>query len=99
MTRDDIMRMAREAGIVWDNHTVVGSEENLLEHFAALVAAWERDQAEAEWRYLMVEVRKVGEQALEALENPWNAGPEGVANAITALRAKLNGRAFVRGDL
>ena len=43
MNRDDIIRMAREAGIVWDDHTVVGSRENLLERFANLVAAAERD--------------------------------------------------------
>ena len=82
MTRDDMIR----------------SFAHCLDRFAAEVAAAERDQAEAEWRYLMVEVRKVGEQALEALENPLGAGPEGVANAITALRATLNGRAFVRGE-
>ena len=28
-------------------------------------------------------------QALEALENPWSAGPEGVADAIDALRAAI----------
>jgi hypothetical protein len=28
-------------------------------------------------------------QALEALENPWSAGPEGVADAIIALRAAI----------
>jgi hypothetical protein len=28
-------------------------------------------------------------QALEALENPWSAGPQGVANAITAIRTAL----------
>lgn len=37
MNRDDIIRMAREAGIVWNDHTVVGSSENLLERFATLV--------------------------------------------------------------
>ena len=43
MNRDDIIRMAREAGIVWGDHTVVGGQENLLEAFAALVAAHERE--------------------------------------------------------
>jgi uncharacterized protein YcaQ len=38
MNRDDIIMMAREAGIVWADHTVVGSRENLLEHFANLIA-------------------------------------------------------------
>ena len=27
--------------------------------------------------------------ALEALENPWNAGPDGIADAITAIKAAL----------
>jgi hypothetical protein len=44
MTRDDIIRMAREVGIVFANHTAVGSEENLLQNFAALVAAAEREK-------------------------------------------------------
>lgn len=43
MTRDDIIRMAREVGIVFADHTAVGSEENLLQNFAALVAAAERE--------------------------------------------------------
>jgi hypothetical protein len=43
MNREDIIRMAREAGIVWGDHTVVGSRENLLERFANLVAAAERE--------------------------------------------------------
>ena len=43
MNREDMIRMAREAGIVWGDHTVVGSQENLLEAFAALVAAHERE--------------------------------------------------------
>ena len=37
----------------------------------------------------MTDLRTAAQQALEALENPWAAGPEGVANAITALRAAL----------
>jgi hypothetical protein len=43
MNQDDMIRMAREAGIVLGDHTVVGSQENLLEAFAALVAAHERE--------------------------------------------------------
>jgi len=42
MTRDDIIRMAREADIDWHKHW--DDEENRLERFAALVAAAERDQ-------------------------------------------------------
>ena len=35
---------------------------------------------------MSIEAMKI---ALEALENPWSAGPEGVADAITALKAAL----------
>jgi hypothetical protein len=66
MNRDDIIRMAREAGIVWDDHTVVGSRENLLERFAALVAAAEREacaKAAAVFGELVTHViRERGEQ-------------------------------------
>ena len=41
MTRDDIIHMAREAGIDWHKHW--DDEENRLERFAALVAAAERE--------------------------------------------------------
>jgi len=37
----------------------------------------------------MTDLRTAAQQALVALENPWAVGPEGVANAITALRAAL----------
>ena len=37
----------------------------------------------------MTTLRTAAQQALEALENPWAVGPEGVANAITTLRAAL----------
>ena len=44
MTRDDIIRMAREAGWNWPEvHTT--SIEDRLERFAALVAAAERERA------------------------------------------------------
>ena len=43
MNREDVIRMAREVGIVFANHTAVGSEENLLQNFANLVAAAERE--------------------------------------------------------
>ena len=35
------------------------------------------------------ELRKAAEMALEVLENPWKAKPEGVADAIQALRQAL----------
>lgn len=37
----------------------------------------------------MTTLRKAAQHALEALRNPWAAGPEGVADAITALRQAL----------
>ncbi len=41
MTRDDIIRMAREAGDDWDS--TLPSDKEFLERFAALVAAAERE--------------------------------------------------------
>ena len=32
--------------------------------------------------------------ALEALQNPWKAGPDGVANAITAIKTALEANEF-----
>lgn len=43
MTRDDIIRMAREAGIYPANHETI----SMLERFAALVAAAEREARQA----------------------------------------------------
>lgn len=37
----------------------------------------------------MTDLRKAAEMALDALENPWKAKPEGVADAIQALRQAL----------
>ena len=42
MTRDDIKRMAREAGMFWLDYGSSDGDANMLEHFAALVAAAER---------------------------------------------------------
>jgi predicted TIM-barrel fold metal-dependent hydrolase len=48
MTRDDIIRLAREAGIVdWSLHGRLESKEEALERFAALVAAAEREKVAA----------------------------------------------------
>lgn len=44
MTRDEIIYMAREAGLVdWTLHNRLESKEEVLERFAALVAAAERE--------------------------------------------------------
>jgi hypothetical protein len=92
MTRDDITRMAREAGLhlpYWDEGqdpkkdpprwTMVSPLPPLLERFASLVV--ERDEA------LM-------RQALEALESlfSWQADPDRgqrCSNAVVALRTRL----------
>ena len=42
MTQDDIIRMAREAGIDWHSHWN-DDESNRLERFASLVVAAERE--------------------------------------------------------
>ncbi len=42
MTRDDIIRMAREAGDDWDS--TLPSDKEFLERFAALVTAAEREE-------------------------------------------------------
>ena len=43
MTRDDIARMAREAGMFWFDYGSNDGDANMLEKFAALVAAHERE--------------------------------------------------------
>ena len=37
----------------------------------------------------MTDLREAAKLALEALENPWNAGPNGVADAIAALKRAI----------
>ncbi len=43
MTRDDIIRMAREAGLIKDWMVLRNEDSNALARFAALVAAAERE--------------------------------------------------------
>lgn len=49
MTRDDIIRLAREAGMPFNKYGLIGCEccdfdaDEILERFAALVAAHERE--------------------------------------------------------
>ena len=70
MTRDDIIRLAREAGIVdWSLHGRLESKEEALERFAALVAAAEREACA---------------KIAETYEPRCDACPSGVANAIRA---------------
>lgn len=42
MNREEIIKMAREAGIGWAG--ALGGMDDFLEHFAALVAAHEREE-------------------------------------------------------
>lgn len=108
MTRDDIIRMAREAGIYYRDTEDEFCEADkdgvpieMMAKFAALVAKGGRDQVEAEWRYLMVDARKASEQALEALENVRKHDIEdlyGLDEVISDFRASLNMGPFNRGD-
>ena len=54
MTREDIIRMAREAGFMADSYLLnpPSDYKNQLERFAALVAAQEREEC-AEWADLV----------------------------------------------
>ena len=68
MTREDIIRMAREAGAYWDEEAYL-LPQHYFERFAALVAAAERE-----------ECAKVA----EAYEPRCEVCPRGVAEAIRA---------------
>jgi hypothetical protein len=69
MTRDDIIRMAREAGLALASFCRWSAYSDDLERFAALVAAAERE-----------ECAKVA----ESYEPTCDTCPSGVANAIRA---------------
>jgi hypothetical protein len=70
MTRDDIIRLAREAGFIdWSLHGRLESKEEALERFAALVAAAEREQCAL---------------IAEAYEPRCDTCPSGVSTAIRA---------------
>ena len=100
MNRDDIIRMAREAGFneIQTNAMVFGA---ILERFAALVAAAEREaMIEQGWRQCakgqrttqfcgLVELvvlaeREACAKVAEAYEPRCDTCPSGVANAIRA---------------
>ena len=83
MTRDDIIRMAREAGLTYAPQTgwwVVGPVQR-LEAFAALVAAHERGQMSRR-----KQARRIAE--LEAEVGRWMAVAEALQAEVT--RAKAN---------
>jgi hypothetical protein len=99
MNHEEIVRIARENGIDW--FRIPGVDQVLIEKFADLIAKNEREKVEAEWRYLMVDVRKVSEQVLEALENVKKYDIEdlyGLGKLTTDFRATLNRGPFARGD-
>ena len=58
MTREDIIRMAREAGVL------SGYESELFQRFAALVAAAER-------KVIMDSLQKQADLATDALDRRW----------------------------
>ena len=72
MTRDNIIRMAREAGLF--THKEVQPE---LERFAALVAAAEREACAK-----VVDAAKAGEEDWDS--NDWNQAVEFCASRIRA---------------
>jgi hypothetical protein len=105
MTRDDIIRMAREAG--WHDELLsVSFTEPLLEQFAALVSAAERDRMKAEgWRQcangqrttqycgLLEDAVKTEREQCALIAEPYepicDRCPSGVANAIRGRRDEL----------
>jgi hypothetical protein len=103
MTRDDIIRMAREAGCVpvrhpnYDNDVQIFAAPDVLERFAALVAATERERllsteihschADCQ-RFACVQTRKAVEAEREACakvcEEMFSHGALDIADAIRA---------------
>jgi len=75
MNRDDIIRMAREAGFADAQGTVHAAYQ--LEHFAALVAAAEREACAK-----VVDTAKAYEADWDS--NDWNQAVEFCAEAIRA---------------
>ena len=72
MTRDDIIRMAKEAGAFFDgDNSVYDMPEHCFERFAALVAVAEREACA---------------KVAESYEPTCDICPSGVANAIRARR-------------
>ena len=78
MNREDIIRMAEEAGAIHYWHL------STLERFAALVAAAEREACEALHQHEAV-LAPVGNSAWgEAYQEGWAAGAEAYRDAIRA---------------
>jgi predicted nucleic acid-binding Zn-ribbon protein len=73
MTRDDIIRLAREAGFIdWSLHGRLESKEEALERFAALVAAAEREALESENKTLKDEIKELENELFELrMNNPY----------------------------
>jgi hypothetical protein len=59
MTKDDIIKLARVAGVRDDGHRFEFSEYTYLEHFAALVAKHERKAIVEVINKLMIEVDRI----------------------------------------
>ena len=71
MTRDDVIRMARVAGVKDDDFRFEFSEFRYLERFAALVAAAEREECAKEAERMVMYPR--GRQESPAHNSVWEA--------------------------
>lgn len=86
MTREDIIRMAREAGIDWHKHWN-DDESNRLERFAALVAADERNRlwTQKHWTEYERSIVAAEREACAQIAEDFDAcDPKHIAAAIRA---------------
>jgi len=89
MNRDDIIAMAREAGIDWHRHWN-DDESNRLERFAALVASAEREARSMRWDELIAKAVEAEREACakvceeDAFVEQW----KGLAEAVKRIRAR-----------
>jgi hypothetical protein len=98
MTRDDIIRMAREAGFATSWTEAAGQA---LEHFAALVAATEREACKNLWEaqrltdrqisdYIEAAVAAEREECAKVCDERELANLYGVKECAAAIRARGN---------
>jgi hypothetical protein len=85
MTRDDIIRLAREADREWDTDYARRVMYEFLEEFANLVAAAEREKAEAE----IINLKTVMIAAAEEIAAHWKAHCDAEGYGPTNLMHRL----------
>ena len=86
MTGEDIIRMAREAGI---SESHAGGMFDFLERFAALVAAAERDAIMDEWWMCVQSDLENGVKSLnERATEKWHREYPSIAGFDAAIRAR-----------